>query len=221
LTERSAKTHDVRTPEGKVAAVNAILPYLIKVPNPMLRAELAGRLAERLRVDERLLRDELRRAAGEKRGEVRVMEEVVADANHAVKQLLRACLESEEVAEALLPEIMESSAAGGLLGDNVFKRLWEAHQRNERLNLAESEGILTPQERRLAFDALFWPGAPPSLEHAQGYLRALKLQRLQRERDKLQREIEAAVQSQDSTRLMELQRAKSNLDKELRVRGRP
>ncbi len=42
LTERAAKTHDLRTPEGKVAAVNAILPYLIKVPNPMLRAELAG-----------------------------------------------------------------------------------------------------------------------------------------------------------------------------------
>ena len=78
LTERAAKTHDLRTPEGKVAAANAILPYLIKVPNPMLRAELAGRLAERLRVDERLLRDELRRAAGEKRGEVRVTEEATA-----------------------------------------------------------------------------------------------------------------------------------------------
>ena len=113
LTERAAQTHDVRTPEGKVAAVNAILPYLIKVPNPMLRAELAGRLAERLRVDERLLRDELRRAAGEKRGEVRVVPEAVTDANHAVKQLLRACLESEDVAAALLPEICEARRRTG------------------------------------------------------------------------------------------------------------
>ena len=94
----------------------------------MLRAELAGRLAERLRVDERLLRDELRRAAGEKRGEVRVVEEAAPDANHGVKQLLRACLESEELAEALLPEIVESGAMSGLLGDNVFKQLWEARQ---------------------------------------------------------------------------------------------
>ena len=115
LTERAAKTHDVRTPEGKVAAANAILPYLIKVPNPMLRAELAGRLAERLRVDERLLRDELRRAAGEKRAEVRVVEEAAPDANHAVKQLLRACLESDEVADAVLPEIVESGAVAGLI----------------------------------------------------------------------------------------------------------
>jgi len=221
LTERAARNHDIRSPEGKVAAVNAILPYLIKVPNPMLRAELAGRLAERLRVDERLLRDELRRAAGEKRGEVRVVEEVVADSNHAVKQLLRACLESEEVAEALLPEVIESGVAGGLLGDNVFKLLWESRQRKAKLNLAESEGVLSPQEKRLAFDALFWPGAPPSLEQAQGFLRALKFQRLQRERDKLKREIDAAVQSQDSERLTELQRAKSQLDQEMRKLGRP
>jgi DNA primase len=220
LTERAAKTHDVRTPEGKVAAANAILPFLIKVPNPMLRAELAGRLAERLRVDERLLRDELRRAAGEKRGEVRVVEGA-ADANHAVKQLLRACLESEEVAEALLPEVLESGAVGGLIGENVFTHLWEARKRNERLNLAESEGVLNPQEKRLAYDALFWPGVSPDLEQARGYLRALKLQRLQRERDKLLRDIEAAVQSQDSARLKELQRAKSHLDKELRNLSRP
>ena len=99
--------------------------------------------------------------------------------------------------------------------------MWEARKRNEKLNLAESEGVLSPQEKRLAYDALFWPGAPPNLEQAQGYLRALKLQRLQRERDKLLRDIETAVQSQDSARLTELQRAKSQLDKELRELARP
>jgi len=221
LTDRAAKTHDIRTPEGKVAAANAILPYLIKVPNPMLRAELAGRLAERLRLDERLLRDELRRAAGEKRGEVRVVEEVAADANHAVKQLLRACLESDEVADAVLPEIIQTGATAGLIGENVFKQLWEARQRNEKLNLAESEGKLSPQEKRLAYDALFWPGAAPSLEQAHGYLRALEHKRLMMERDRLLRDIESAVQSQDSERLRELQQAKSLIDKELRKVGRP
>jgi DNA primase len=221
LTERAAKTHDIRSPEGKVAAVNAILPYLIKVPNPMLRAELAGRLAERLRVDERLLRDELRRAAGEKRTEVHVTGEVTADANHAVKQLLRACLESEELADAVLPEVMASGATDGLASENVFKQLWEARQRSEKLNLAESDGVLSAAEKRLAFDALFWPGAPLTLEQAQGYLRALKFQRLQRERDKLLRAIEAAVKAQDAAQLAELQRAKLNIDRELRKLGRP
>ena len=220
LTERAATTHDMRTPEGKVAAVNAILPYLIKVPNPILRAELATRLAERLRVDERLLRDELRRAAGEKRGEVHIAEPVAVDANHGVKQLLRACLHSEEVARELLPEIVQSGVMDGLLGDNIFKQMWIARERNEELNLTESDAVLNPQEKRLAIDAQFWPDAAPSLEQAQGHLRKLKIEQLQRQRDKLQGDIEAAAQAQDSERLRELQGAKFNLDKELRALGR-
>ena len=32
LTERAAATHDINTPEGKVAAANAVLPYLGRVP---------------------------------------------------------------------------------------------------------------------------------------------------------------------------------------------
>jgi DNA primase len=211
----------VRTPQGKVEAVNAILPFLIKVPNPILRAELATRLAERLRVDERLLRDELRRAAGEKRSEVRAVEQAAPEANHAVKQLLRACLHSRELAEALLPEIIESGAVEGLLGGNVFKQLWEAWKRNEELDLTESEGVLNPQEKHLALDAQFWTEAVPSLEQAQAHLLKLKIERLERERGKLQREIEAAAQAQDSARLRELLGAKSELEKKLRKLGRP
>ncbi len=220
LTERAATTHDMRTPEGKVAAVNAILPYLIKVPNPILRAELATRLAERLRVDERLLRDELRRAAGEKRGEVHLAEPIAVEANHGVKQLLRACLQNEEVTRELLPEIVHSGVMDGLLGDNIFKQMWSARQRNEELNLTESDGVLSPQEKRLAIDAQFWPEAAPSLEQAQGHLRKLKIEQLQRQRDKLQTEIEAAARSQDSDRLRELQGAKLELDKQLRSLSR-
>jgi uncharacterized protein YlxW (UPF0749 family) len=51
-------------------------------------------------------------------------------------------------------------------------------------------------------------------------LRKLRIERLQRERDKLQREIEAAAQAQDSVRLRELLMAKPELEKELRKLGR-
>ncbi len=220
LTDRAATTHDVRTPEGKVAAVNAILPYLIKVPNPILRAELATRLAERLRVDERLLREELRRAAGDKRPEVHVAQKASVDANHGVKQLLRACLLNPEVAAGLLAEIVTSGVMDGLLGENIFKQLWEAQKRGEELNLTESDGVLTEQEKRLALDAQFWPEACPSLEQAEGHLRKLRIERLQRQRDQYLREIETAARSQDAERLRELQGVKLELDKELRRLGR-
>ena len=217
LTERAAKTHDIGSPEGKVAAVNAVLPYLNKVPNAMLRAELASRLAERLRVDERLLRDELRRAASEKRTEVRATEEVTADANHALKQLLRACLEREELADAVLPEIMESGLVNGMLGENVFKQLWHARQHNEKLDVANADA-LTPQEKRLAADALFWQGTTPSVEDARAYIQGLRRLRARGEREKLNREYAEAMSLGNRDRMVELQRAISILDKVLERR---
>jgi DNA primase len=217
LTDRAIATHDVKTPEGKVAAANAVLPFLVKVPNPLLRSEHASRLAERLHLDERMLREEIRRAAGERRQEVRVSKEAAAaEANHAVKQLLRACLESEELARALVPEILESRACEGLLGESVFTRLREVLERGEALRASEWEAGLSEAERRLAYESLFWPGEPPDLERAQGYLRALRLRKAQRDREKLVVEIEEAARAQDGKKVAQLQADKSNLDKELR-----
>jgi DNA primase len=221
LTERAARTHDTRTPEGKVAAANAVLPYLIKVPSPLLRAELAGRLAERLRVDQRLLQDELRRAATEKRSEVHVQQDAAGEANHAVKQLLRACLESVELADALLPEIVASEALSGLAGESIFRQLWEARKRNEKLDIIQSEGVFSPQDQRLVYDALFWPGDPPQLQQARGYLKSLKVRRLLVEREALVRQIGTAAEAHDADRLAQLQRDKTFIDKQLRQLGRP
>lgn len=222
LTERAAGAHDVQTPEGKVAAVNVVLPYLAKVPNPMLRAELANRLAERLRIDERMLREEIRRAAGERRQEFRVRQEVAAaEANHAVKQLLRACLANEALADELLANLVETGASEGLAGEGVFVRLLELRRRGEKIDITGWEESLRPEEQRLVYDSLFWPGDAPDREQAQGYLRALQVRKTQRDRERLLAQIQEAVRAHNGGRLLELQKAKLNLDKELRKLGRP
>jgi DNA primase len=222
LTEHATAKHDLRTPEGKVGAANAVLPYLVKVPNPMLRAELAGRLAERLRLDERLLRDELRRAAGERRGEVRVTGEVAATrSNHAVKQLLRLCLESEEIAEAVLPDLVRTGATEGLAGEGVFTRLWEVRQRGEKLDVTNTEVELSEADRKLALEALFWPGDPPKLEVAKGALRTLQMEKLERQLAGIQLQIERAMREGDSSQLIPLNTAKLKLRKDLMEMARP
>ena len=158
LTERAVAKHNLSTPEGKVAAANAVMPYLGRVPNPMLRAELANRLAMRLRINDRLVHDELMRAAGGLKGEIRPQRDVyISEANQSVKQLLRACLGSEELADALLPKLVESGAAQGLLGERIFIRLWEARQRGEKLDVTSTEVDLSEAERKLALEALFSP----------------------------------------------------------------
>src|ERR1700744_4047413 len=66
-----ARQMDRTTAAGKVAALNFLMPYVQRLPNRLLRSEWATRIASELRVDEPVLREALRRAAAERRSEVK------------------------------------------------------------------------------------------------------------------------------------------------------
>ncbi len=54
-----ARHMDLTTGEGKLRAVNFLLPYVQKIPNRILRSEWATRIAQQLRLDEPVLRSRL------------------------------------------------------------------------------------------------------------------------------------------------------------------
>src|SRR5438045_8201935 len=63
LIGRAINTFPVKTPEGKVKAVNYLLPYIRRVPQAIVRDELANNVAQRLGIDSALVRQELRHFA--------------------------------------------------------------------------------------------------------------------------------------------------------------
>src|SRR5450432_1630534 len=73
----SARRMDLTTGEGKVRAVNFLLPYVQKIPNRILRSEWATRISQQLRVDEPVLRAALSKAAAERRSEIKPQPELV------------------------------------------------------------------------------------------------------------------------------------------------
>jgi DNA primase len=221
LTERAAAQHDLSRPEGKIAAANAVMPYLVRIPSAMLRAELANRLAERLRLDERLLREELRRAAGEGRPEIQTAAgALAAKATPAEKQLLRAFMESEELADEFLTKLVEEGDCEGLATEAVFRQLLEVRRRGEKVELSRLGEWLTPEAERLVFQCLFDSGEVPDREQVSACYRALRRRRVERERDRLQAAIQEAERAQDRGKLAELYAAKGKTDKELRELGR-
>jgi DNA primase len=222
LTERAAVEHGLERPEGKIAAANAIMPYLARVPNAMLRSELANRVAERFRLDERMLREELRRAAVEGRREIRIQgDAALAKATPAEKQLLRAFMESEELADEFLAQLVESGVCEGLVTEGIFRRLLEARCEGESIEPSRFEGRLSPEEQRLLFESAFWSGEPPDRSEALACFQALRRRRAEREREKLQMEIQAAEKDKDLARLAKLRESKVKLDKELRAASAP
>src|SRR5437868_14667255 len=56
-------TFPVKTPEAKAKAVSYLLPYIRRVPQAIVRDELAHNVAQQLRIDSALVRQELRDAA--------------------------------------------------------------------------------------------------------------------------------------------------------------
>jgi len=72
-----ARQMDLSTGEGKLRAVNFLMPYVQRIPNRLLRSEWATRIAQQLRVEEPVLRESLRKAAAERRGEVKTQPELM------------------------------------------------------------------------------------------------------------------------------------------------
>jgi len=63
LIERARTQFPVRTPEGKVKAINHLLPHIQRVPSRIVRDELAHEIAQKLGVDSAVLRQELKHVA--------------------------------------------------------------------------------------------------------------------------------------------------------------
>jgi DNA primase len=217
LTERATSQHDVKTAEGKVAAANAVMPYLARVPSPLLRAELANRLAERLRLDERLLREELRRAAGEGRREISSPSPSKGkQASPAETQLLRAFLQSPELRDEFLTGLVEDGICEGLVAEGIFRKLLEASRLKGGVELGDLGPALGPEEQRLLYSSHFCNAEPPDRKQVLSCCLALRRRKAEQRRDQLMAAIRAA--EGDPARrneLAELLQAKVKLEKDL------
>src|ERR1700683_3116718 len=66
LIDRARSHFPVRSAEGKVKAVNYLLPHIQRVPSRIVRDELGQEIAQKLGIDSAVLRQELRHVAAER-----------------------------------------------------------------------------------------------------------------------------------------------------------
>ena len=89
LIERARTQFPTRTPEGKVKALNYLLPHIHRVPSRIVRDEWANEISHRLGIESAVLRQELRHAAGT-RSASRVSAAGSAGVRDAERVLIRA-----------------------------------------------------------------------------------------------------------------------------------
>jgi DNA primase len=187
-----ARQMDLTTGEGKLRAVNFLLPYVQKIPNRILRSEWATRIAQQLRLEEPVLRAALSKAASERRSEVKTQPELVGRAAKPVeRRLIRMLAEAEGFRQELAQHLQNAHLYHGLETEKILAALVIASLSGQPLQPTEVAAVLEERDRRLLFEILFEEANEPTWEEAMSCIEALQHRQAEQELADVQRSIEA------------------------------
>jgi DNA primase len=187
-----ARQMDLTTGEGKLRAVNFLLPYVQKIPNRLLRSEWATRIAQQLRLEEPVLRAALSKAASERRSEVKTQPELVGRAAKPVeRRLIRMLAEAVGFRKELAQHLQNARLYHGLETERILAALVIASLSGQPLQATEIAAVLEERDRRLLFEILFEEANEPTWEEAMSCIEALQHRQAEKELAEVQRSIEA------------------------------
>ena len=204
-----ARLMDRTTASGRVMALNFLMPYVQRLPNRLLRSEWATRIASELHVDEPVLREALRRAATERRSEVKPKAELLGPSvKGAERRLIHMLAEADGFREKLAHVIATSGLHRGLETEKIFDLLIaKAGEPSDPATFAES---LDERDRRVLFEIFFESFSEHTWEEAESCLGVLRSRRVEQELAELQKKLESKPPTEELrriiTRRLELQK---------------
>ena len=226
LIERAQNQFPIRNAEGKVKALNYLLPHIQRVPSRIVRDELAREISQKLGIDSTVLRQELKHAAAN-RSTTTLKAAVEAQVTDAEKLLIRALTSATEMQTAE----EHLSARDGV--EEEFDPARQAHfvLNNEHLhvglateslidtllNAARADVMDLPlpdSDRNLLAAILMKEDEELSAERLEGAVRALRRIQFKRQMEQVQRELQAA-KKHEPERLRFLLREKDRLKRAL------
>jgi len=228
IVDQAISSNDQSRPTGKVETINAILPYLRLVKDRIERAEHFERIADRLKIDSRLIREEFKKAA-EIRSE-RVSERIIK-ATLVVKPAERKLLEiliNQGAVRRLMMFQMREEDYEGLRTAQLFRLIFEFERKGVEASYHNLSQALDDED--LARDMLpslmlggadsgpVESGSTESAEReAAESLHSLRCARLAEKQAALQVEINQAQRNNDAARVGELMMLKFELAKQERA----
>src|SRR5580704_15729228 len=175
-----ARQMDRSTANGRLAALNFLMPFVQKLPNRLLRSEWATRIASERRVDEPVFREALRRPAVERRSKVKLKPELLAPiVKQAERRLIQMLVEAHDFREKLAIEVVAGSLHRGLETEKIIELL--VANAAEPLNTAEVASLLDENDRRVLFEVLFDQASGHSWEEAEACLDFLRNRQIAQE----------------------------------------
>ena len=218
VLEKAIREHGgLDDPKKKALALNAVLPYLAKLPNEVERSEYVSLFARRLEIEDGNLLAELRKAARDKKD--RFHKETLAAAAAflpAEKKLLQLILGNSDLQDGILPLCQEDDFTG-LAGEKIFFIILDEFRRGRRVSFEGLNRRLESGEDHAFIARLAAEELPEesSQETAESFLDALRKERLEARSKRIRDEIAVAATHGNDDTLSQLLLERMAIDREL------
>ncbi len=205
LADRARSRFDLNVAEGRIAALQFLLPSIQKIPDKMERAAVVSDVAAYLKLDAGLLLEQFRKAATN-REQIR-LDKPRYDLPSAEKMLVHALVQSAQARRQILEELAALPHFQQLSGKHIFESILAIERSGVPFRYGELEARLTEEENTLMAKLAFADDTEEEniiVKQAMACLEELK-QRASRERiEALKTEIAAVERSGDMARALAL-----------------
>ncbi len=232
LIERAQVQFPVRSAEGKVKAVNYLLPHIQRIPSRIVRDELAREIAQKLGIDSAVLRQELKHAANTRSAAAlkAPLETQVTDAERILIRALASVGEMQTSEEHLSARdgaeeefdparqaqftLEKEHLHVGLATESLIETLLNAAPENVHV----MELPWSDSDRNLLASILMKEDEELTAERLEAAVRALRRIQLRHKLEQVQRELQSS-RGQESSRLEGLLQEKVRLKRALMSPG--
>jgi DNA primase len=205
LAREVASRVDLGVPRGQVEALDAVLPFLARIDNPVQRAGYVEMLATVFGIEDRLVLQVLKDAVRERRRELgRGVVEAGAGkrlVSEAESRLLRALLDAPEARRTLLDEIEDEDLERSRIAE-VVKATRRLVENGEDVTYPRVAAEISDDARDLLTRIAALPHPPANLEEGRGCLKALRAARFQRQMSDIQKRLESGGGAADTDDLL-------------------
>ena len=195
LLQKSRQENDLRSVEGKIQAVNEVLPYLTKISNRLERVEQTKRVAEFFGFEESIIREELKKTAKPKEKPEINRLQIRSKLTPSEKSLLKAILDNPKTASEVVEQLSASEDYLGLDSESIFREAIAIFRNEGRIDPGRLlERLDNDRDKDFVNQALF---SELDMDQAIRCLEGLRRQKAKLEIDQLQKEIRQAELTQD------------------------
>jgi DNA primase len=217
LADRARSKHDVRSSEGVVAVLNALLPAVEKINDPLERSAIANDLAAYIGVPPGMVLDSFRKTAASR--QEKPMERPKIPLRHDERLLLNAILADEEIGKRIAGQLQESDAVAGFASRRVFQAANALVAAGGRLNFENLHARLEEADQSLLAEAVLEGEAevtPGAVEAAMESVRRTQARGL---RDQIKARIREAERGGNWEEALRLAAELEGSDRAARSRG--